>query len=67
MKLFTKANEILRSKDGFGMSEIIGTAAVLIIAAFVLIPGLRGFSQLMIDSLTDWFEDVVTVQIFPSS
>ena len=67
MKLFNGVKSVLGNEDGFGMSEIIGAAAVLIIAAFVLIPGMRGFAQLLIDNLTDWFETVVAGQIFPAS
>ncbi|HOD93710.1 MAG TPA: hypothetical protein PLT91_05670 [Clostridia bacterium] len=43
-----------KSKKGFGVSEIIGIATVLIIAAAVVIPGLRGIAADIIDSTKTW-------------
>jgi hypothetical protein len=51
---------------GFGMNELLGIAAALIIAAFVVIPGLKELAENLIDKLTDWWE-IITDQIFTTS
>lgn len=57
----------LKNEDGFGMYEIIGTAAVLIVAAFVLIPGFRLFASTVMGSLNSWFTDTIAANIFPTA
>lgn len=52
---------ILNSKKGFGINEIIGIAAGVIIAAVVVIPGLRTFAQTIMTELTTWWESMSTV------
>ena len=71
---FHKANKLLislqvhfRRNDGFGMSELLGIAATLIIAAFVIIPGLRTFADNIMDRLGTWWTNSITTQIFPPS
>lgn len=56
-----------RRNDGFGMNELLGIAAALIIAAFVLIPGLRTFSKSVMDQLSDWWGTTITGKLFPPS
>jgi hypothetical protein len=51
---------------GFGMNELLGIAAALIIAAFVVIPGLKELAENLIDKLTGWWE-IITDQIFTTS
>jgi hypothetical protein len=46
------------SKRGFGINEIIGIAAGVIIAAVVVIPGLRTFAQTIMGELTSWWTGV---------
>lgn len=48
----------LQSKKGFGINEIIGIAAGVIIAAVVVIPGLRSLAQTMMSELTTWWGDM---------
>lgn len=50
----------LKSKKGFGINEIIGIAAGVIIAAVVVIPGLRTFAQTILTELTTWWGTVST-------
>lgn len=45
----------LKGKQGFGINEIIGIAAGVIIAAVVVIPGLRSFAQTIMSQLTTWW------------
>lgn len=50
--------KIARSNKGLGINELIGIAAALILAAFVIIPGLKGFGQIVIDKMTEWWEEM---------
>jgi len=50
----------LRSKKGFGINEIIGIAAGVIIAAVVVIPGLRTFAETVMGQLTTWWTGIST-------
>lgn len=51
----------LKSKQGFGINEIIGIAAGVIIAAVVVIPGLRDFAQTIMTELSAWWEGMSAV------
>ena len=51
---------------GFGMNELLGIAAALIIAAFIVIPGLKRLANSLIDKLTEWWE-TITEEIFSTS
>lgn len=50
----------------FGMSSIIGIAIGLIIAAFILIPGLQTFANTIISDMELWWTNSVSSQIFPN-
>lgn len=52
---------------GFGMNELLGIAAALIIAAFVIIPSLRTFAKSVMDGLSDWWGDTISSQMFPDA
>ncbi|MGE5613933.1 MAG: hypothetical protein ACM3XR_05955 [Bacillota bacterium] len=52
--------------EGFGMNELLGIAAALTIAAFVVIPGLKELAENLIGKLTNWWE-IITNQIFTNS
>jgi hypothetical protein len=58
---------IIAKKEGFGMNELLGIAAALIIAAFIIIPSMRDFAEGMMDGLADWWENTISKTIFPSS
>ena len=62
-KYFSK---VLHGNDGFGLNEILGIAAAVVIAAFVIIPGLRTFATSIMTALTDWWADVAG-EVFPTS
>ena len=53
-------------KDGFGLNELLGIAAAIIIAAFIIIPGMRTFAKGMMDGLESWWSSIST-RIFPTS
>ena len=54
-------------KRGFGMNELLGIAAALIIAAFVIIPGLQGFAKSVMAGLTWWWDHTIATKIFTTS
>lgn len=52
---------------GFGMNELLGIAAALIIAAFVIIPSLRTFANSIMTGLDNWWDATISTRIFPTS
>jgi len=60
-------SKILTCEKGeFGMSAIIGIAIGLIIAAFVLIPGIQTFAQSIMTQMQSWWTNTISSQIFPN-
>jgi len=57
----------LKSNSGFGMNELLGIAAALIIAAFIIIPQLKEFAIAVMGDLDIWWRDEITDTIFPKS
>lgn len=57
----------LRNTKGFGLYEVIGIAAVLIVAAFVVIPGFRTFAEGIMGQMNSWVNDSIVGKIFPAS
>ncbi len=43
---------------GFGMNELLGIAAALIIAGLIIIPGFKGLADSMMDGLEGWWKDI---------
>jgi ABC-type transport system involved in cytochrome c biogenesis permease subunit len=64
--LIHKVKSNLCNNKGFGVQEILGIAAMFIIAGFVLIPGLKSFAQEVIQELNSWFEKTIISNIFPT-
>lgn len=50
----------------FGMSSIIGIAIGLIIAAFILIPGIQTFATKIMSDMQLWWTNSISSQIFPN-
>lgn len=65
--LLIKTRSILLRRDGFGMNEILGIAAGLILAAFIIIPGLKGVSEKIMDGLDAWWTNTIVKVLFPTS
>ena len=59
--------DYLKNQNGFGLYEVIGIAAVLIVAAFVVIPGFRTFAQNIMGEMDTWVNDSIFGQRFPAS
>ena len=45
----------LAGRRGFGLNEVIGIAAGIIIAAVIVIPGLQTFASSLIANLQTWW------------
>ncbi len=57
--------KLLKSRRGdFGMSSLLGVAIAIIIAVFVVIPGIRGLSEKVIDGMNEWWDDTIEDRIF---
>lgn len=56
-----------RKRNGFGKNEVLGIAATLIIAAFIVIPGLRTFAQQIMTAMGDWWTNTVESRVFPTT
>ena len=57
MKLYTlyfRAFVFFKRRDGFGMNELLGIAAALILAAFIIIPNLQTFARSVMSGLQSW-------------
>lgn len=67
MKYFVKVKCALCNKNGSGVQEILGIAAIFIIAGLVLIPGMKGFAKELLEQLKNWFNDTIAKNIFPTA
>jgi len=65
--LVFKAAAMMKRNDGFGLNELLGTAAALILAAFIIIPGLKDFAEDVMQALGTWWNSTVVSSIFPTS
>ena len=54
----------LKNNDGWGRDEIIAIAIALVIAAFVVVPGLRTFTKDMMDGVSTWYDGSIKTKIF---
>ena len=64
--MFRRWFETLKSEKGeFGMSSIIGIAIGLIVAAFILIPGIQTFATKIMSDMQVWWTGTIGSQIFP--
>lgn len=57
-------NRLVSDERGFGMNELLGIAAALIIAGFVVIPGLRGLANSIMTELKNWWDSTIKANIF---
>ncbi len=55
------------SKGEVGIGIIISIAIAIIIASFVLIPGLRTFSETVLNSMNEWWTNTIQSTIFPTA
>lgn len=63
----TLINTKLNNKRGeFGMSALLGVVSTMIVTAFIVLPGMRGFADNVIVGLDTWWESMSS-SIFPLS
>lgn len=55
------------NRGELGISTIISIAIAIIVAGFVLVPGLRGFAESVMTSMTTWWDETIKAGIFPTS
>lgn len=53
-------------KGEFGISSVIGIAIGLIVAAFILIPGIETFATNIMTDMQLWWTNSIGSQIFPN-
>lgn len=58
--------KICSEKGEFGIGSLIGVAITLIVAGFVLIPGLRNFASVILADMNIWWSNVVSKNVFPN-
>jgi|GEM_PF-5567830 len=56
----------LKNNSGWGKDEIIGAAMVLVIAAFIIAPGLSNIAQNIMTKASSWFSSTFDI-IFAKS
>ena len=66
-KGFILKSRLWFDNGGFGMNELLGIAAALIIAGLIIIPGFRKFAGDMMKGLTRWWNNTISDTIFPTS
>lgn len=49
---------IAKDTRGFGLNELLGIAAAFILAAFIIIPGLRDFADSVMSDLNTWWASI---------
>jgi len=65
---YEKIKEKLKEKAGeFGVGPLLSIAVAIIVCGFVLIPGMRAFSNSIIGSINSWWTDTMDAVIFPGS
>ncbi len=60
-------NYFICKRDGFGLNELLGIAAAIIIAAFIIIPGMRTFARNLMSGLGNWWNNIIANRIFPTT
>lgn len=65
VQMVPKIYGFFSGNGGFGMNELLGIAAALILAAFVIIPGLRLFAGSVMTGLNGWWGNTISTELFP--
>ena len=59
--------KIISTKGEFGVSIIINIAIALIIAAFILLPNMKTFSNKLMTDISDWYTNTLKNSLFDTS
>lgn len=58
--------KLFDEKGEFGIGVLISIATALIVAAFVLVPGVRDFAGTVMDGMDTWWSTNIAPTLFPS-
>ncbi len=58
LEVCIKTRAMFMKNDGFGLNEILGAAAALIIASFIIIPRMSELAKSIMTGLDDWWEEI---------
>lgn len=63
-----KSREALRNHQGqFALDIALGMAVVLIISAFIIMPGLKTLSSGFMSNMTSWWTNTMSTKIFTTT
>jgi len=63
-----KCGKLLRSEKGEGIAGMVtAVAVVLVVAGFIMVPGLRNFATTVLNAMTTWWTNTVASKIFPTT
>lgn len=65
--LYLRGKDVLNNNKGWGLTEVLAIAGVCIVAAFIVIPGLRLFAGSIITSMDNWWDNTIQNRVFPTS
>jgi hypothetical protein len=60
-------DRFIDGQGGFGLNELLGIAAALIIAGFIIIPQMQIFAKSLMEGLGEWWNNTIAKSIFPTS
>lgn len=58
---------IANEKGQFALDIALGMAVVLVISAFIIMPGLKGVSTDFMTAMSNWWKNTMSSQIFKTS
>jgi cell division protein FtsW (lipid II flippase) len=65
---YDRITSVMNNEKGeFGVGSVLSIAVALIVSAFVLVPGMRNFADLIIDGMTAWWGNTISGNIFPTT
>lgn len=66
--LYVRGKQVLKDSCGeFGVGSILSIAVALIVSAFVLVPGMKGFADTVIKAMGTWWTGTIKDKVFPTA
>ncbi|GKX32300.1 hypothetical protein SH1V18_47800 [Vallitalea longa] len=66
--LVNKVKRVVNDESGMSfMGLLLVLAAVIIVGAFVLIPGLRDFADDVVEDVENWYTNTISSKMFPTT
>ena len=66
-RLYAYFKNPVQNNKALGIAEIVGVAIVLVVGAFVLIPGFRTFATTVLTAINTWWTSTISTRIFPTT